>query len=141
MPQFSPCSPCSAFVLGVNSGFSNAWLSFIPSGTLIPCTVPCFLYSDQALPVMYPRTIASTGKIFSFLTTILRSLSWSAYCFTASGRKLTEEEMKWFGQTPESTLVNQNSERAVSNLPLFGMPYKSQLNDAERDAGRKVHSP
>lgn len=45
------------------------------------------------------------------------------YGLTLSGRLSSEEEMKWFGQVPDNN-ENQNSESAVSSLPLFGIPYK-----------------
>src|SRR5258706_8234323 len=85
--RFSSCAPCSAFVDGVNTGSGSFWDSTSPSGIFIPCIVPLFLYSDQAdpartqqklplvsfcvtrqpkrksVPVIYPRTIASSGTI------------------------------------------------------------------------------
>lgn len=73
---------------------------------------------------MYPRTMASTGKTFSFFTIMLLSFSWSTYGLTFSGRLSREDDMKWFGQISDSN-ENQNSESAVSSLPLFGIPYNA----------------
>lgn len=50
--MFSSCSPCSAFVEGVQIGFSSFWLSWRPAGMGIPWTVPDLRYSDHAEPVM-----------------------------------------------------------------------------------------
>lgn len=48
------------------------------------------------------------------------------YGLTLSGKSSREEEMKWFGQVSESN-ENQNSESAVSSLPLFGIPCNEYL--------------
>ena len=48
--KFSSCAPCSALVDGVKIGFSNFCPSIKPAGIGILCTVPKFLYSDQAEP-------------------------------------------------------------------------------------------
>lgn len=40
---------------------------------------------------------------------------------TFSGKLSREDDMKWFGQISDSN-ENQNSESAVSSLPLFGIP-------------------
>lgn len=56
--------PVPRYLHGVYNGFSNFSLSisFLPfcPANFIPCTVPFSVYSFQALPVIYPRTIAST---------------------------------------------------------------------------------
>jgi len=40
------------------------------------------------------------------------------------------EETKWFGPTSLRTVVNQNSERAVRSLPLFGIPYQTLIDSS-----------
>ena len=52
--MFSSCSPCSAFVLGVNIGCASFSDSRSPEGILIPWTVPWVLYSFHPEPAISP---------------------------------------------------------------------------------------
>ena len=65
----SSCPPWEAFVVGVMTGRVSAWFSRSPSGNRIPyISRRPALYIGQidvfVVPVRYPRTTTSTGRIF-----------------------------------------------------------------------------
>ena len=63
--------PSSALVVGVRMGVGNFWFSTMPSGSGTPQRVRApALYSRQALPARYPRTIISTRKPSHFRPTV-----------------------------------------------------------------------
>ena len=71
LEMFWSCIPISALVVGVMIGAGNFWCSRIPSGSLTPqiSRAPA-LYSRHELPVRYPRTIISTGKVSHLYPTV-----------------------------------------------------------------------
>lgn len=69
------------------------------------------------LPVMYPLTMASTGNIVSFLTSMDLPSSWSLYLWTISGISSMFVVIKWFSTTSPKSW-NQNEEIWVSILPF-----------------------
>lgn len=101
----------------------KASLSRNPLWTSIPCTVPLFLYSLHALPVIYPRMIASMGKMRNLRTCMLlfRSCLWSS-CGMLDGRSRERKCVRRFGTLWVRT-TNQWADSRVKMIPLLGIPY------------------
>src|SRR5579871_2585944 len=106
--MFSSC-PVVALVDGVKIGSGKGSDSRKPAGKVMPETLPVALYSFQAEPEMYPRTMHSTGKISALRTSIERPRNWSAYLRAAAGYLLTSAVIRWFGTT-SARKSNQNRE-------------------------------
>lgn len=77
---------------------------------------------------MYPRTMASTGRMVALRTQMDRPWSWSRYFWTSAGISSIELVRTWLGMCLVSGCLarysKKKSESAVSSLPLFGMPCR-----------------
>ena len=118
--MFSSC-PSVALAAGVKIGVGSLSPCRSPGGNRTPHTDCDRWYSTHPLPARYPRATHSTGITSALRTCIDLPASWSANGRITDGKSATSVESRWLANAPPN-FSNQNRLRAVSTLPLSGMP-------------------
>ncbi len=113
--------PVSAFVEGVNSGFSNASVNCIPAGTSMKWTVPLTRYSSKAWPASRARTMHSSGNISALRTSMVRPCQSLASANPGTNVSITAGSHETSAVGTEANSLTQKCVSPVRTRPLLGM--------------------